>query len=81
MGLVIAEECCRFLAAELQEVWEQAEYSVWHKENTQLITNVPDTQARFLPAQEFISIHFLSIPIVSLYVMSERKRVQWAVQL
>ena len=43
------------MAAELQEVWEQAEYSALHKENTQCITNVPDTQARFLPAQVEVS--------------------------
>ena len=55
MGFKLAEECSCFLASELREVWEQAEYSALHKENTQGIKNVPDTQARFLPAQVEIS--------------------------
>ena len=44
-----------FFAGELQEVWKQAEYFTLRKENTQCITNVPDTQARFLPAQVEVS--------------------------
>ena len=55
MGSKLAEECCCFLAGELQEVWKQAEYSTLRKENTQCITNVPDTEARFLPAQVEVS--------------------------
>ena len=34
---------CESVAHEA-EVWEQAEYSALRKENTQCITNVPDTQ-------------------------------------
>ena len=71
------------MAAELQEVWEQAEYSTLHKENTQCITNVPDTHAVrldfFQPKLRQVKFISTLIPIVSLYQMSKRKRVQWAV--
>ena len=45
------------MAAELQEVWEQAEYSALHKENTQCITETYQihSEARFLPAQVEVS--------------------------